>query len=104
MSCYSIIHSSANKRFFQKGSYAVGLPDIGKSHQQKENEESSEGAEIRIQQYCASQALECIQWQQAKGLFTQIETGIKVSEKEGESEKREKQYIYYTDYWEQQFI
>ncbi len=57
------------------------LPEIRERHQQQQDEEHTEGAQIWIEQHCASQPLKCIQWQHAKSLFAQIETGIKVSER-----------------------
>lgn len=77
----SIRHGSAPEHFLQRASDAVDLPEIRERHQQQQDEEHTEGAQIRIEQHCASQPLKCIQWQQAKSLFAQIETGIKVSER-----------------------
>lgn len=76
-----------------RGSDAGVLPEIRERHQQQQDEKHTEGAQIRIEQHCASQPLKCIQWQQAKSLFAEIEAGIKVSERKRKGGGKGRIYI-----------
>lgn len=59
------------------------LPDVLQRGHRHHAAEQQQGEDVGVQQQRASQSLQCVEGQQAKGLLAEVQTGIEIPEERG---------------------